>query len=155
MRQSSNGFVYIAIDCTFPPKVLLFEAGSGPLNAVTPTEGYSPARSGQTVVVSGKVLQAVSRRQSNPGELGRLDEVNGMPNPKFELPCMPIQAQGRSYGGRFGPYRPVPASAPNKQAFLACSGKAWYQAGGALGPGRPGGARPMPWKEKGISRKSD
>jgi hypothetical protein len=35
-------------------------------------------------------------------------------------------------------------SAPNKQVFWACSGKAWYQAGGALGPGRPGGARPMP-----------
>jgi hypothetical protein len=28
-------------------------------------------------------------------------------------------------------------SAPNKQAFWACSGKAWYQAG----PGRPGGAQ--------------
>jgi hypothetical protein len=37
-----------------------------------------------------------------------------------------------------------PASAPNKQAFWACFGKAWYQAEGALGPGRPGGARPMP-----------
>jgi hypothetical protein len=35
-------------------------------------------------------------------------------------------------------------SAPNKQAFWACSGKAWYQAGGALGPGRPDGVRPIP-----------
>ena len=34
-------FVYIAMDCAFPPEVLLLEAGSGPLNAVTPTEGYS------------------------------------------------------------------------------------------------------------------
>jgi hypothetical protein len=36
------------------------------------------------------------------------------------------------------------ASTPNKQAFWACFGKAWDQAGGTLGPGRPGGARPMP-----------
>jgi hypothetical protein len=35
-------------------------------------------------------------------------------------------------------------SAPNKQAFWACFGKAWYQAGSVPGPGRPGGARPMP-----------
>jgi hypothetical protein len=42
IRHGSNDFVYIAMDCAFLPKVLLIEAGSGPLNAVTPTERYSP-----------------------------------------------------------------------------------------------------------------
>jgi hypothetical protein len=42
---------------------------------------------------------------------------------------------------RAGLYPPV---LPTSKPFGPLLVKAWYQAGGALGLGRPGGARPMP-----------